>query len=170
MIKKNVIKEILVEEKQFEKNLESLIRETEEVKSKWLSGRKYLKNKNDIERTRKMTGELWESLESYRELPCLEELRRETVGLLYANEGMNRKHDFILVQISCVAALLSAVTINGQCADIFAHIAIIAALVVMVCISVKYLFKNDCKKRTFYKILKDQLDQILEERKKETRC
>ena len=39
MIKKNVIKEILVEEKQFEKNLESLIRETEEVKSKWLSGR-----------------------------------------------------------------------------------------------------------------------------------
>ena len=101
---------------------------------------------------------------------CLEELRRETVGLLYANEGMNRKHDFILVQISCVAALLSAVTINGQCADIFAHIAIIAALVVMVCISVKYLFKNDCKKRTFYKILKDQLDQILDERKKETRC
>ena len=45
MIKKNVIKEILVEEKQFEKNLESLIRETEEVKSKWLSGRKYFKNK-----------------------------------------------------------------------------------------------------------------------------
>ena len=46
MIKKNVIKEILVEEKQFEKNLESLIRETEEVKSKWLSGRKYFKNKH----------------------------------------------------------------------------------------------------------------------------
>ena len=71
MIKKNVIKEILVEEKQFEKNLESLIRETEEVKSKWLSGRKYFKNKNDIERTRKMTGELWESLESYRELSLI---------------------------------------------------------------------------------------------------